>query len=521
MGNIRWAVCGSFLLLAALSSAQSQSLEQWHHADFDKDKILGVSTYKALEMVKGKTPVPVIVAIIDSGTEVTHPDLDNNLWVNEDEIPGNGIDDDKNGYIDDVHGWSFIGGKNGDVSYDNLEFTRVYALLKPRFDGKTADQIAKADKKDYEKYLRLQTQYAERMEGAKEEYQQYLDVIGFYSLSKETITGILGKENYTLEEVTAIQTDDEMTNASREFIMMAMTENFDTQLPAWKEHVESQLNYSYNLTFDSRTIVGDNYNDQRERNYGSNSITGPKAEHGTHVAGIVGAEVGNEGTDGVCPTAKLMIVRCVPNGDERDKDVANAIRYAADNGARIINMSFGKSHSPFKDIVDEAVQYAESKGVLLIHAAGNDARNIDKSENFPNKYYLSGGECKTWIEVGASYSAPGILPADFTNYGKKNVDVFAPGVEINSTMVNKSYERQSGTSMASPVTAGVAAALLAYYPQLSALQVKAILLKSAVSYKNQKVILPGTEKEVKFKKLSRTGAVVNLYEAFQMAEKMN
>ncbi|MEZ4800088.1 MAG: S8 family serine peptidase [Flavobacteriales bacterium] len=278
------------------------------------------------------------------------------------------------------------------------------------------------------------------------------------------------------------------------------------------------MKFSYNLDMDTRTIVGDDYANVNQRNYGNNHVDGPAAEHGMHVAGIIGAVVNGFGIDGIAHNVKLMIIRCVPNGDERDKDVANAIRYAVDNGAKVINMSFGKSYSPQKEAVDEAVRYAESKGVLLIHAAGNDSKNIDKSDNFPTKKYLNGKTCSTWIEVGASGSTPGELVAPFSNYGKKSVDVFAPGVDIYSTYTGGSYKKESGTRcMASPVTAGVAAALWSMYPELTAQQVKEILIKSAVPYKKLKVTLPGSETEEKpdgkpiaFGSLSKTGAVVNL-----------
>lgn len=504
-------------------TAYSQDVNlNWHHADYKANGLVGVSSTKALaELTAGKTAAPIVVAIIDSGTETFHPDLNDNIWVNKNEIAGNNIDDDKNGYVDDVHGWSFLGGKNGDVEFDNLEFTRVYADLKKRFDGKNESDISSSDKEAYKKYVSMQDQYAKRLKEAQDEYNQYMDVINFYAMAKETIKTTLGKDNYTVEEVAAIESSDELVNASKEFMMLALTENFDSQFPEWKEHVDNQLNYSYNLTFNSREIVGDNYADPRERNYGNNHVDGPAADHGTHVAGIVGAERNGEGMDGVCPTAQLMVVRVVPNGDERDKDVANGIRYAVDNGAKVINMSFGKSHSPFKSVVDEAVRYAESKGVLLVYAAGNDGRNLDKSNNFPNKYYEDGGECKTWIEVGASDNSLETLPASFSNYGKKRVDVFAPGVEIYATVPKGEYKKNSGTSMASPVTAGVAATVWSYYPNLTANQVREIIVKSAVPYKKQKVTIPGSEKTTKFKSLSKTGAVVNLYEAMKMAEKMS
>ncbi len=506
---------------AAVPLPENAAIElQWQHGDAADNGIIGVSSYKAVaQLGKNKTAVPVVVAVIDSGTETFHPDLSKNIWVNADEIPDNGKDDDNNGYIDDMHGWSFIGGKNGDVAQDNLEFTRVYNSYRKRFENKLETQISSTEKADYAKYLDLKKQYDARLKKAQEEKQEYDGFMAFMTMAKEGMKTALSKENYTLDEIKAYQPDSEMNGAYKELMIAYFENDLENELKGFKDHVENQFKYSYNLDFDPRSIVGDNYADPRERLYGNNHVNGPEAEHGTHVAGIIGATRSNGGMDGICSTAQIMVIRCVPNGDERDKDVANSIRYAVDNGAKVINMSFGKSLSPNKDVVDEAVKYAESKGVLLVHAAGNDAKNIDKADNFPTKKYLNGGACSTWIEVGASGPKEDELMAGFSNYGKKNVDVFAPGVDVYSTMTNDSFKKESGTSMASPVTAGVAAALWSYYPELTAQQVKEILEKSAVKYKSIEVPDPAKEgKKAKFGKMSKTGGVVNLYKAMELAE---
>jgi hypothetical protein len=301
-------------------------------------------------------------------------------------------------------------------------------------------------------------------------------------------------DNYTKDEVMGFQNDNDSLPIYKQLIVVGIENNFDAVLPQWGDQVNSALEFGYNLDFDSRSIVGDNYADINEMNYGNNHIDGPAGEHGTHVAGIVGASRDGKGMDGICPNAELMIIRCVPDGDERDKDVANAIIYAVNNGAKVINMSFGKAYSPFKARVDEAVKYAESKGVLLVHAAGNDNKNVDKKDNFPTAKYISGGECTTWLEIGASDRNPESLKASFSNYGRKTVDVFAPGVDIYSTVPGKKYEAMSGTSMASPVTAGVAAAIWSYYPQLTATEVKNLILESAVDYSRQQMPLDENRK---------------------------
>jgi cell wall-associated protease len=293
------------------------------------------------------------------------------------------------------------------------------------------------------------------------------------------------------------------------------------QLKSGVDHYSTAVEYGYNLEFNSRSIVGDDPKNLYEKGYGNNDVEGPDARHGTHVAGIIGANRKNEiGIKGIADNVRIMSVRAVPNGDERDKDIANAILYAVDNGAQIINMSFGKSFSPHKEVVDKAVKYAESKGVLIIHAAGNDGDDLDKESNYPTKVLKNGVESKTWLEIGASsWGADGNFVGSFSNYGKKSVDLFAPGVQIYSTVPNNNYEDLQGTSMACPATAGVAALIMSYFPDLTADQVKNILTESTRKFDGLKVTKPGSADEVPFSQLSATGGLVNAYEAVRLAEK--
>lgn len=542
-------VVAGILAQSPASPAEAVSpLKSWHLSDLASGTYPGIGYKKAKSLTTGKTATPVVVAVIDSGTETFHTDLKDALWINADEIPDNQIDDDKNGYVDDVHGWSFIGGKDGDVSVDNLEFTRIYREYKQRFgDVIDADNIPKKDKPEFEKFLRLQKEFERRSSEASENLAQYSMVASFYESGKQTISQILGKENYTLDEVQNILPNSEEESAIIQFIAMVMEQNLEGEILEGIRQFEAMANFQLNPDFDPRHIVGDNYTDINERYYGNNHIDGPEGEHGTHVAGIIAATHNEQGIDGICPHAKIMVIRCVPNGDERDKDVANAIRYATDNGARVINMSFGKSWSPQKSAVDEAVKYAESKNVLMVHAAGNDAKNIDEQPNFPKDLYEDGNLCSTWLEVGASNFDTDNIAADFSNYGKKGVDLFAPGVDIYSCIPNNGYKANSGTSMAAPVASGCAAMLLAYYPHLSAKDVKEILMKSVTSYRNKKIekykmrngigrffarIFISKKKSesvempkrlykkthVSFASYSVTGGVINLGAAMQLAE---
>lgn len=524
-----------FLLLFTVP-AFSQFLEQkaipndWYLRDPEQDSVQGVSAERAYQtLLKDQPSRPVIVAVIDSGIDIDHEDLKGVIWVNEKEVPGNGIDDDKNGYIDDVHGWNFIGGKGGNVDADTYELTREYIRLKLKYENADANKLSKKQKPEYESYVQIKDKFEKLKAKNEQQYKLYSNMYRSITFSIDTLKSMLGVEKITPEDVKKFNTDDPGLLFAKGFLLsmyrnMGEDADLEEYLAELKEAVDYYgviVKYGYNESFDSRQIVGDNISNLQESNYGNNDVEGPDPEHGTHVAGIIAADRKNNiGVNGIADNVKIMVVRAVPNGDERDKDVANAIIYAVNNGAQIINMSFGKSLSPNKDAVDKAVRYAEQKGVLLIHAAGNDAENIDEEKNYPTRFYLDGKEAKNWIEVGASSAgADDGFVGTFSNYGKKTVSLFAPGVEIYSTVPDNKYKSLDGTSMASPATAGVAALLMSYFPELSALQVKDILLKSTRKFDNLKVQKPGGG-NVEFSQLSSSGGLVNAYEAVKMAQSM-
>lgn len=516
MKSRKIAAAAAFLLTYATSSfAQDKAPENWFNLDFGTDKVRGVSTEKAYqELLKDKQPKKtIVVAVIDSGVEADHEDLKDVMWVNEDEKAGNGVDDDGNGYIDDVHGWNFIGGKNGEnVSYDTYELTRLYGSLKAKskLSGKEKKVFETVEKKYKSKFSELQMNFA---------------TYEMINSSIATIAKHLGKEDYTKEEVDKIETKDKDLSLAKQIMSEVLDKSslkeMKEQMTEWGDYLNNGLKYGYNTEFNPRTIVGDNYEDAKERIYGNSDVEGPDAEHGTHVAGIIGASRDNgTGMKGVANNVRIMSIRTVPNGDERDKDVANAIRYAVDNGATVVNMSFGKAFSYNKKTVDEAVKYAEKKGVLLVHAAGNNSEDNDVVDHFPTRYYENKKEASNWIDVGAlNWEQELNTPAPFSNYGKKTVDLFAPGVDIYSTIPDGKYKDNSGTSMAAPVVAGVAALVWSYYPELTMAELRKVLLESAVRL-DIKVKRPGGEVTVGFADLSITGAVVNVYEALKAAEKV-
>jgi cell wall-associated protease len=510
--------------------AAGKSIPQdWFLRDPEQDSLLGVSAERAYEtLLKDQPSRTVIVAVIDSGIDIEHEDLKNIIWKNEKEIPDNGTDDDKNGYVDDIYGWNFIGGKNGNVDADTYELTREYIRLQAKYGSIDANKIPKKQKAEYETYLQIKTKFEKLKAKNEQQYKLYANIYKNVTQSIDTIKSILKVDKLTEADVQKFETKEPALLFAKGFLLsmyknMAADENIEDyvgELKAGVDYFEVIVKYGYNESFDSRAIVGDNITNLYEKGYGNNDVTGPDATHGTHVAGIIAADrTNNLGIKGIANNVKIMAIRAVPNGDERDKDVANAIIYAVDNGAHIINMSFGKSFSPQKEAVDKAVRYAEQKGVLLIHAAGNDGENIDEEKNFPTRIYADGREAKNWIEVGASAWGGEELVGSFSNYGKKMVAFFAPGVEVYSTVPGNKYKNESGTSMASPSTAGVAALLMSYFPELTALEVKDVLMKSTRKFDNLQLQKPGGGK-AKLDQLSITGGLINAYEAVKLAQSL-
>ncbi|TND07756.1 MAG: subtilisin-like serine protease [Bacteroidetes bacterium] len=515
-----------FVLLAAFTplGAQEKAPENWFNLSYQTEKVRGVQTERTYnELIKDKKGKTVIVAVIDGGIDNNHEDLKDMMWKNPGEIADNKIDDDKNGYIDDVYGWNFLGNQKGEnIRYEQTEFTRLYKKLKPKYDGKLLIDVPATSRMEFELYEKVRGEYNKQLTDMKKN-KVLLDTI--VALVND-IKAQRKTDSATFADFKAYQPSDAFKKLH--FALKIGIKDEKTwneaikEIKTGKEQIDASINHHLNLDFNPRSLVGDDPENPNERYYGNNDVKGPDALHGTHVAGIIAASRNNNiGIKGVAADVRIMAIRAVPDGDERDKDIANAIRYAVDNGAQIINMSFGKSYGTHKEAVDEAVKYAESKGVLLVHAAGNDGKNNDNTDNFPSDTYKGGGSPNNWIEVGAlSWKDGKRAVAPFSNYGKTEVDVFAPGVAINSCKTNGGYTEQSGTSMASPVCTGVCAVLKAYYPDLTPAQIKTIIENSSdKSLAKKKVITPGTKKKkIKFGKLCKTGGFVNLYEAFKLAE---
>jgi len=489
-------------------------VKHWGHLDLQKDTIPGMSVDRAYaELLKKRKGEQVIVAVIDSGIDLDHEDIQEVLWTNLGEKPGDGIDNDSNGYIDDIHGFNFL----GDSYNEQMEMARILRL--------------KIGNEAYQESAKLAL--GEMLAEADASLPQLKQIEALISMADQNMQRILGKEFYSLADLRRYQPKN--VQEERTVGMLSQVISMGQEVPlAIKDlqegikYYEEQTKYHLNVDFNGRTSVGDDPYDISETNYGNGNpnIQDPEESHGSHVAGIIAATRNNKkGIDGIAKNVKIMSIRAVPNGDEYDKDIALAIRYAADNGAKVINASFGKNFSPNSEWVYEAIKYASSKDVLFVHAAGNDGMDLDDPKNltFPNDHPMANSQDLTnhYLTVGAltpNYGSDMI--AIYSNYGKENVDIFAPGDEIFSTMPDDSYEFQGGTSMAAPAVTGLAAMIRSYFPSLNASQVKTIIMESGIS-PTIKVRIGGPEGEEKsFSEISKSGKIANLYNSLILASQV-
>ena len=477
-------------------------LQRWSNLDLVKDTVPGMSVDKAYaQLLKGKKGVQVIVGVVDSGLDVDHVDLKGHIWMNKKEIPNNKIDDDKNGYVDDINGWNFL----GDATAENLEVTRI---VKKGYDGS-------------EQYKMAKTALDAKLAEITPQKQQ----VDFILNADKIIRTHLKKEKYTVDDLKKITSTVAEVLQSKQVMESVASQagaNFQEDINDFKNQVYDMINYNLNVAFTGRKTE-DNPDTMDMKFYGNGNVKGPNVEdalHGTHVAGIIAQIRGNKlGSDGVCSNAVIMSVRCVPNGDEADKDIALGIRYAVDNGAKVINGSFGKDFSPHKEWVWDAIKYAESKDVLIVTAAGNDGKDVDVETTYPTDSSDKNTEiADNYLCIGAlNYEYGSKLVASFSNFGSKNVDIYAPGMKIYATVPNNKYKMEQGTSMASPNVAGVAALIRSYYPSLTASQVKHIIMDSGTALSNE-VILGEAKENRSFTAASKSGRIVNAYNALLMAE---
>ena len=495
-----------------VENPSKDELKTWPHRDLLTTGYPGISLAEAYKALKGRKAQTVIVGVVDSGVDINHEDLKSIIWTNPKEIPNNGIDDDKNGYVDDVHGWNFL----GEINQDNLEYVRI---------------LKKGDTSDPD-YKRAEEKYDKEFKDANEKIELYSQIKERIAQSDALIQKHLGKKEYTKEDLDKIDASSlQLLGAVRgmKYLLsngVSVKETLE-ELSEGIKHYEDRLKYGLNKEFNPRKVLNDNPDDITDKIYGNNNVIGPTAEgalHGTHVAGIIAAvRHNNIGIDGVADHVRIMPVRTVPDGDEYDKDVALALRYAIDNGAKVINTSFGKEFSPHKEWVYDALKYAAEKDVLIVNAAGNDTKNVDVQLTFPDDNINGKEFTDTMITIGAlNYEYNENLVASFSNYGKNNVDLFSPGVQIYATVPENKYKFLDGTSMAAPEVAGVAALIRAYFPKLKAREVKQILMESGLTPTVKEVLVggrgeEGEAKRMLFSELSKSGKIVNAYNAIILA----
>ncbi|MDQ1164403.1 S8 family peptidase [Flavobacterium sp. SORGH_AS_0622] len=524
-----------------------KEIQTWYQKDEVLDGIPGISLDKWYASNKKKPKNKnIIVAIVDTQIDKNHEDLKGQFWTNNKEIPNNGIDDDQNGYIDDTNGWSFTGTKSGSyVVWNRYEFVRIVQEWDNLFRDKTESQIDSKDLWKFKEYQRALKTFEEKNKYYRRWFKSLNYKVKLYPIAKDTLKYFFPKENYTYKQLDSLY--KKYKTSDKEFwqrrddddkdlgaLIGSMIANLDMQqytlekIQDQQTQLDSIVHKNLNVNYNERLSIGDNPN-ILEKGYGnnkiSNTIEGVRTiqDHNTMVSGIIAANRNNNiGIKGITDI-KIMPLNISPSGDEHDKDIAMAVRYAVDNGAKIINMSFGKEFSMHKDWVSEAFKYAEEHNVLLVHSAGNDSENLDKVFHYPNDQNYEGirGICNNFISVGSTTKNLGEkLVSDYSNYGKENVDLFAPGEDIYTTGAGNIYKTDSGTSFSAPMVSGTAAIIWSYYPNLTAAQVKQIIMDSGTAY-NFEVILPGTkDKKVPFSELSKSGKVLNVYNAMQLAKKI-
>ena len=478
-------------------------LNNWHNLDPEIDSIPGTSVERAHnELLKGLKGKKVIVAVIDTGLDIDHKSLSNNIWINKDEKI-NGKDDDKNGYIDDINGWNYL----GSAYNETRNMTRI--LRDKKINNRKYDLVEEEIKKEIKKS------------------EEQLNILNYYIQiledSKELLSNYLDDDKFSIEDVNKIETKDEKLSRAKNIYIDFESYGYTKEyLNEGVEQYNDFINYHFNIDFNGRTTNDDIY-DINDTNYGDPNINNIKdsESHSTHVSGIIaGDRLNKSGNKGINNLVEIMALRAIPNGDEYDKDVARAIRYAVDNGAKIINGSFGKYFSSNPEWVIDAIRYASENNVLVIAAAGNESKDLDSlsNDNYPNDQFFNKDEFSdTFIKVGASsINLNENFTASFSNYGKINVDIFAPGVDIYSSMPSNKYKSQSGTSMASPVLAGIASLIFSYFPKLSAKKVKEIILESGIDVDLK---IENLAEKKHFKEYSKSGKLVNAYNALILASR--
>ncbi|AXT51312.1 peptidase S8 [Aquimarina sp. BL5] len=513
-------------------SSENKKTDPWYFKDVTKDSVFGISLTEANQVLtqkklKGRE---IVIAVIDTEIDINHEDLKDQIWHNHKEIPDNSMDDDDNGYIDDIDGWNFLGNTNGEnIIHSNFEITRIVRKYQEKFEGLNIDQIKVPDTSNFKLYKKAKKAYDDQLKEAKFNYDYVKNIDLKYKTARKELTAYFPDNDFSKEHLDSIKIDTTDSNLKKHYLAVKqmidykVTQNqIDQTLSIYKNYLDFYLN----LEYDERILLSED--NKKNSNYGNPNVSGntDKLYHGTLVSGVLAANRNNQlGIKGIYDKIRIMPLCISSNGDEYDQDIALAIRYAVDNGAKVINMSSSKDVSMYKKMVYNALQYAYENDVLFVRSVGNDNLDLDQEQNrcYPekNKNYDYN---KIFISVGGS--TEGInksLKASFSSYGKNSVDIFAPSVNIKTTSINNEYTMDEGNSMAAPIVSGIAALLWGYYPNLSAVEIKDIIMKSGRDYKNSVEIeqQDGTKIQIPFSELSKSGKVVNAYNALLLADKLS
>ncbi|MFO8055488.1 MAG: S8 family serine peptidase [Bacteroidales bacterium] len=512
-----------FSIVSSLYSQPKTSTPWYYRMPGETVAATGIdSAHKLLQNI---IPEEVVVAVIDAGVDVSHISLTDKLWINKDEVPENGLDDDNNGYSDDLHGWNFLGNAEGEnIRGAPYEYVRIYDTLRHRFDS-SANKPSDFPKDPYfDLYQEVSEKYKKAIAKKRQRLKYYNLIIESYRKADEILKDHFGNSDYNIHHILELQPERPEVKWASDFYKKLHQRDInksliESRVRVIQAEIETKLNAGYN----PRKLIGDNPANMEKVIYGNNDYRGGTASHGTAVAGIIGAsQVDGRGIQGIAPHVRIMVLRAVPGGDEWDKDIALAIRYAVDNGADIINGSFGKMYSPQKNMVDSAIRYAEQNGVLLVVGAGNDGKNNDIRPNYPSPYYNNGERATNLITTGAcTNDSLHHLAASFSNYGKESVDLFAPGVDIPALNTNNRFRTISGTSAAAPVVTGIAAMIKTYYPSIQPHNLRKILIESVTDYSQVNVFVPGSDNvSLPFKRLCKSSGVINAVEAVKLTKKL-
>lgn len=485
----RISIFSIVLLFHCLSSSAFTDHPATHHwYRIYCDSLQGANIDAAiayLEALNMKPKKTIVVGIIDSGVDTASIDLKDALWTNRKEVAGDGKDNDRNGYVDDIHGWNFLGTRDGNFNMTSAgtEEFRQFKRLYPKYKSSTREQAKDKNEFDFYQLMKKKAGISNylrmfQMSLLKHNAMNTADSIARIHADEDTLSvqGILQMTmTDSLLEKSLEQLYTDLLRAKQDMKWTAFKKQQADRLDLMRSRIEG-----IEKDQDKRLLMGDDLTDADDRFYGNNILTLDDSYHGTFVAGIVaGQGKGSQALHGVYPQARIMIVRAAPDGDEYDKDVATSIRYAVDNGAKVINMSIGKYTSPTPDMANRAIAYALKKDVIVIQAAGNQHLNIDTIAYFPTGIDRNGAFYKNFLRVGAS-DQYGHCSA-MSNYGNEHVHLFAPGEKITSVTPGNGYATEDGTSVAAPVVSGIAALLRSYFPKLKAWQVCAILKHSCRS----------------------------------------